>query len=164
MLVCGAISMIFIAVSSFNFSERRTDQFLSYAQSYDSLLTKPHPYIYKSDSLRLGEFSGEKTLVLFWASWSEKSSDIMAELDVISHGSTKINVVAALVRDATEELEVPSNQYDFHYIDGTVLNNELRVPGIPSYLILDENGKPVNIQVGYKENQLSDQLAPFVDE
>ncbi len=156
--------MIFIAISSFNFSERRTEQFLSYAQSYGELLTKPHPFIFESDSLRLQEFSGEETLVFFWASWSEKSSQFMSELDEITHGGTKLNVVAALVRDATEELEVPDNEYDFYYIDGTVLNNELRVPGIPSYFILDEQGEPIMIQVGYKDNQLPEQLAPFLDD
>lgn len=88
----------------------------------------------------------------------------MAELDEITYGATKINVVAALVRDATEELEVPDNEYDFHYIDGTVLNNALRVPGIPSYMILDESGEPLTIQVGYKKNRLSEQLTPFLDE
>ena len=156
--------MIFIAISSFNFSEKRMEEFLSYAQSYSELITKPHPYIYESDSLRLKDFSGEKTLVLFWASWSEKSSQFMEELDEITHGATRINVVAALVRDATEELEVPDNEYEFHYIDGTVLNNELRVPGIPSYFILNEEGKPITIQVGYKENRLLEQLAPFLDD
>lgn len=160
-LVCAAFTMLFIVISSFNFTERRQERFTDYTQQYSELLTKNHPYINKSDSLRLGDLKGKQTLVLFWASWSEKSAEIMNELDVVKSQREDLNIVAALVKDATESIKEETLVHDFEYIDGTILFNELRAPGIPSFILLDETGQLKFTHVGYKEGEVSDLLIPL---
>ncbi len=154
-LVCAAFTMLFIVISSFNFTEQRQERFTDYTREYDELLTKTHPYINKSDSLRLGDMKGKQTMVLFWSSWSEKSAEIMNELDAVKSQRSDLNIVAALVKDATESVEEETLAHDFEYIDGTILFNELRAPGIPSYILLDENGELISTHVGYKEGEVT---------
>lgn len=153
-LVCAAFTMLFIVISSFNFTERRQDRFTEYTEQYGELLTKSHPFINKTDSLKLEDLKGTQTLVLFWSSWSEKSVGIMQELEEVKSQRDNFNVVAALVKDATENLIDSTLRYNFEYIDGTILFNELRAPGIPSYILLDENGDLISTHVGYKEGQV----------
>lgn len=153
-LVCAAFTMLFIVISSFNFTERRQERFTEYTEQYGELLTKSHPFINKTDSLKLEELKGTQTLVLFWSSWSEKSTEIMQELEEVKSQRDNLSVVAALVKDATESLVDSAFGYNFKYIDGTILFNELRAPGIPSYILLDENGELISTHVGYKEGQV----------
>ncbi len=159
-LVCAAFTLLFIVISSFNFTERRQERFTEYTMQYDALLTKTHPYIDKSDSLRLGDIKGKEILVLFWASWSEKSAEIMNVLDVVKAQRDDLTIVAALVKDAKESIEEGTLNFDFEYIDGTILFNELRAPGIPSFILLDENGELKFTHVGYKEGEVSELLMP----
>ncbi|MBO6523959.1 MAG: hypothetical protein JJ971_09045 [Balneolaceae bacterium] len=157
-LVCAAFTMLFIVISSFNFTERRQERFTDYTRQYNELLTKNHPYINKSDSLRLGDLKGNQVLVLFWASWSDKSAEIMKVLDEVKSQQENFKVVAALVKDATESIDEETLTHDFEYIDGTILFNELRAPGIPSFILLDESGELKFTHVGYKEGKVSELL------
>lgn len=162
MLMCALFTMIFIVYSSFSFKESQKERFTEYTLSYDSLLITPHPFVVKSDSLRLGDLKGSKTLVLFWASWSEKSSQIMTELDVVSERFPELNIIAALVKDVTDSAEEVLLDHDFEYIDGTILFNRIRVPGIPSYFLLDEEGNLVSTNVGFKEGEIKEVAANFM--
>ena len=104
----------------------------------------------QQDSLKLEELSGQKVVVVFWASWSDKSMDMFSELDQVMLDHPGIKIVAALVMDATETAEPILPTHDYLYIDGTRLFNELQVPGIPSYILLDEGGTVVAANVGYQ--------------
>lgn len=159
-LVCAAFTMLFIVISSFNFTERRQERFTEYTQQYNELLTKSHPFITKNDSLMLGELTGNQTIVLFWASWSEKSAEIMHELDQVKLQRQDLNIIAALVKDATESIIDSTLTHNFEYIDGTILFNELRAPGIPSFILLDKNGELISTHVGYKEGEVKALLLP----
>ena len=156
MVIVAIFTMIFMVISSFNFKDRQKKQFTSYTLEYDSLLTKAHPYLGKRDSLKLGELSKKNTVLVFWSSWSEKSDQLLEEIDDVSRYDESFNVVAALVKDATDSAEEAFLKHDFIYIDGTILFNELRVPGIPSYILLDINGNLVSTHVGYKEGEFSE--------
>ena len=160
-ILAGAvITVIFIVISSFNFTDQRKERFTEYAQGYTALLTKSHPLITQQDSLRLGDLSGSKVLVVFWASWSDKSTKLMDELAEVSSSDNELSVVAALVKDATSSAEEILPNYDFRVIDGTLLFNELRTPGIPSYFFLNENGMLLSTHVGFKKGE----IAKHIDE
>ncbi len=148
--ICAIITMVFIVLASFNFKGKQDRQFRENTEAYSQLLVAMHPSINEADSIRLGDFSGKRSIVLFWASWSEKSEAIMQELDIYS-GNENYEVIAALVMDATETAEALLPNHEFTYIDGTRLFNDLKVPGIPSYFLLDENGNLVSTEVGYHE-------------
>lgn len=156
MAVGALLTMIFIVYSSFNFKENQARRFTEYTAQYDSLLVLPNPYVIQEDSLRLEELQGSETVVLFWATWSEKSASIMKELNDLKKKEPGLEIIAALVHDATETAIPEIPDYDFRYIDGTILFNEIRVPGIPSYLLLDEEGRLIYTHVGYQSGQVSE--------
>jgi thiol-disulfide isomerase/thioredoxin len=150
----AVITMIFIVFSSFNFKQQQENRFARFTTEYDSLLIVNHPQLTVSDSVSLGDYNDKPLLVVFWASWSDKSANMMSELAELSRNYNQLNIVAALVKDATDSAMSEIPNYPFIYIDGTVLFNELRVPGIPSYFILDENGNLINTNVGYSSGEV----------
>lgn len=155
MLVVALLTIVVIIYSSFSFKERQDERFMQYAIEYDSLLTLPNPLILKDDSLRLGELQGSESVLLFWASWSDRSESIMQELNEVRTANPGIEIVAALVLDATSTAIPEIPDYDFYYVDGAMLYNQLRVPGIPSYVLLDENGNVTETHVGYQKGDVS---------
>jgi hypothetical protein len=146
----AVITMIFIVYTSFNFKAEQEENFRTNTQEFETLLTDPHPYLSLGDSLRLAELSGKRVIVLFWSSWSERSAEIMNEFDIFS-ANDQYEVVGAVVKDAAESAELLIPNHDFLYIDGTKLFNDLKVPGIPSYFVLDERGDFIESFVGYRE-------------
>ena len=152
-MAAGAvITLIFIVYSSFVFKKQQSDRFEKNARMSTDLLTKAHPYISNTDSLTLGELEGKDVIVLFWATWSEKSALMMDQLELILSSEPDVTVVGALVKDATDTAEPVLSDHPFLYIDGTVLFNDLKVPGIPSLLILDTKGKVITTHIGYQED------------
>jgi hypothetical protein len=154
MIVVALITMVVIVLSSFNFKAQQEEDFRKYTASYDSLLTLPIPYLTNTDSLRLEALKGDPSIVVFWASWSDRSAAMLTELQQLKDTYPDLNVAAALVMDATGTAVPGLPDNEFHYIDGTRLFNELRVPGIPSYILLDSNGNPIDTKVGYREGEV----------
>lgn len=154
MIVVAVITMVVIVISSFNFKEQQEEDFRDFTSSYDSLLTLPIPYLVSDDSLRLGEIRTGKTILVFWASWSDRSAAMMKELHELNSKNEDLTIAAALVMDATSTAVPEFPDYDFEFIDGTRLFNALRVPGIPSYVILDDSGIPLDTRVGYRKGEV----------
>lgn len=163
MAIVGMVTLVIIIYSSFSFKERQKEDFIAYTLAYDSLLTLPHPYISsQSDSLKIEVFTGKKRMIVFWASWSEKSELMMNEISEVSRLNPDFKVIAALVNDVTDNVEGGLPHYNFEYIDGTILFNKIRVPGIPSYILLDEDGNLVSNHVGYQEGSTKEELINFL--
>ncbi len=150
MLIVAVVTMAVIVFSSFNFQSNQEKEFAEKAMQYSELLTEYHPVVAQEDSLSLEQLNGNKVIIVFWASWSDRSADIMHELDELLSSENDLVIVAALVLDATETAEPILPEHEFTYIDGTKLYNTLMVPGIPSYILLDEDGGVIATHVGYK--------------
>lgn len=146
----AVITMLFIVYASFNFKSEQEENFRANTMQHESLLVNPHPYVNHGDSLRLAELNGKRIIVLFWSSWSDRSAEIMEEFDIFS-ANDGYEVVGAVVKDAAETAELLIPNHDFIFIDGTKLYNDLKVPGIPSFFVLDERGDFVESFVGYRE-------------
>lgn len=144
------ITMIFIVYASFEFKLEQEKNFRDITNQFESLTTDFHPYVLSDDSLSLSELVGDRIIILFWASWSNRSADLMADIDLFAH-IENYKVVGAVVKDATETAELMMRNHDFIFIDGTKMYNDLKVPGIPSYIVLDEEGNFLNSFVGYKK-------------
>lgn len=152
MLVVAVVTMVVIVFSSFNFQSNQEKEFAEKTSQYSELLTDYHPFVVQKDSISLQQLNGDKVAVVFWASWSDRSAEMMHELDELISDEDDLVVVAALVLDATETAEPVLPEHQFIYIDGTRLFNTLMVPGIPSYFLLNEEGEVVATHVGYKGN------------
>ena len=156
----AVITMIFIVYASFDFKSEQEENFRNNTNEFESLLTDSHPYMSSSDSLRLSDLKGKRVIVLFWASWSERSAEIMVEFDILANNKG-YQVVGAVVKDATETAELMIPNHNFLYIDGTKMFNDLKVPGIPSYIVLDEEGNVLNSFVGYQKGAVEQVIQLF---
>lgn len=143
------VTMIFIVYASFQFKDKQESNFKKYISENENLLTEQHLIIAENDSLALSSLHGENVVLVFWASWSEKSASMMEELDKLTSDSD-VKVVAAAVKDATETVDDVLPDHDFLFIDGAKLFNDLKVPGIPCYILIDADGKVIDVTVGYR--------------
>ena len=160
MAVMALITMIFIVISTFNYKDKQEENFRKFTAEYVPLLSEPHVLVTESDSVSFDSFAGQKVIILFWASWSEKSAEMMKELDSFS-AKDGYEVIGATVKDAEETAALVLPKHDFVFIDGAKLFNDLKVPGIPSYVLLDEEGNIIDVSVGYREGVADRILSAF---
>ncbi len=159
MLLMGAISMVFIVISSFSFNANRQQRFKDNITASESLLTTKMRVIGLEDSISVQLQAGEPTVLLFWASWSEKSTQMMEEIERYrNNGNHSLSVIAALVKDAEESLPEVQHFPEFIYTDGVGLFNDLKVPGYPSFILFDEQGAVLYTQIGFQKGVAYDIL------
>ncbi|MEQ8525361.1 MAG: hypothetical protein RIB15_11775 [Gracilimonas sp.] len=116
------------------------------------------------DSTTIAAQKGNKTLLVFWASWSDKSTSMLNEIQVYTLENDSLVVLAGLVKDAEESLPDIPEYPGFIYLDGTHLFNHLKVPGFPSYILFDENSNVITSQIGYEKGAGNDSLKVYLDE
>ena len=164
MISIGVITMLVIVYSSFHFNSKQHERFRENLVQSDSLTTTYMRLIGEPDSVRISDLKGKKSVLVFWASWSEKSELMMREIEMVQHEADSLQVVAALVKDAEESLPEDKIYPEFLYTDGTRLFNDLKVPGYPSYIVFDENSDVIHSQVGYQKGFGYDSLKVYVNE
>jgi hypothetical protein len=158
MIGVAIITMLVIIYSSFSFQQKQKTRFQENVATSDSLLTMPLLKIFESDFTTVADQKGDETLVVFWASWSDKSQSMMQEIQNYTVQNDSLVVLAGLVKDATESLPEVQEYPGFKYVDGTHYFNYLKVPGFPSYILFDENGKVLTTQIGYEKGVGYDSL------
>jgi hypothetical protein len=164
MVTIGVITLIVIIYSSFRFNTKQQERFKENLVESDSLTNMFMRIIGQPDSLRISDMKGNKSVVVFWASWSEKSELMLAEIEKAQFESDSLQVIAALVKDAEESLPDEKTYPRFIYTDGTKMFNDLKVPGYPSYIVFDENSVVLNAQVGYQKGVGYDSLKVYLNE
>jgi thioredoxin-related protein len=161
-IAIAVISMIFIAYSSFRFQDKQLRIFHEKLVESDSLLIMPLRVLSAGDSVTISEQKGKNMVMLFWASWSDKSKAMMNEIQKVQHEQDSLVVIAGLIKDAEESLPGNKEYPDFIYVDGSHLYNHLMVPGFPSYIVLDKKGKVLGSKIGYEEGVGYDSLKAFL--
>lgn len=164
MISIGVITMLVIIYSSFHFKNKQQQRFKENLVESDSLTTKYMRVIGASDSVSISDLKGNRSVLVFWASWSEKSELMMGEIEKAQFESDSLQVIAALVKDAEESLPEVKTYPRFIYTDGTEIFNDLKVPGYPSYIVFDENSAVINSQVGYRKGVGYDSLKVYLNE
>jgi len=164
MIAIAVITMLVIIYSSFHFNNKQQERFRENLVESDSLTLKYMRIIGESDSVRISDLKGKRSVVVFWASWSEKSELMMVEIEKAQFESDSLQVVAALVKDAEESLPTEKEFPTFVYTDGTEIFNDLKVPGYPSYIVFDERSEVINSQVGYQKGVGYDSLMTYLNE
>lgn len=158
MVTMGLISMVVIVISSFRFQNKQAEEFRENVAASDTLKTFSMRFINDTDSTSVSDYLGENTLLVFWASWSDKSNAMMQEIQNYTLQNDSLVVLAALVKDAEESLPERPAYPEFIYLDGTNLFNYLKVPGYPSYILFDEKGGVLNSHIGYEKGAGYDSL------
>lgn len=164
MITVGVVTMLVIIYSSFHFNNKRQERFRENLVESDSLTIKYMRLVGEADSLSISDMKGKKSVLVFWASWSEKSELMLGEIEKTQFESDSLQVIAALVKDAEESLPDDKTFPTFFYTDGTELFNDLKVPGYPSYILFDENSKVINAQVGYQKGVGYDSLKVYLND
>ncbi|MAO64570.1 MAG: hypothetical protein CL666_06195 [Balneola sp.] len=162
MIVVGILTMIIIIYSSFRFNTKQHEQFKENLAESDSLITMNMRVVRESDSVNVADLKGNTSLLVFWASWSDKSRSMLDEIQLLQNEYDSLKVIAALVKDAEESLASNKEYPDFYYTDGVKLFNYLQVPGFPSYVLFDENSRVLTSEVGYEKGVGYDSLKVFM--
>lgn len=161
MIGVAILTMVIIVFSSFNFTNKQHRQFKENVTESDSLVIMPMRLVGKEDKVQITDFKGEKTVLVFWASWSEKSTSMLDEIQVLKTANDSLTVIAAMVKDAEESIGGERKYPQFIYTDGIHLYNYLKVPGFPSYILFDEDSKVLATQVGYEKGIGYDSLQTY---
>ena len=162
MIVVGILTMIIIIYSSFRFNTKQHEQFKENLAESDSLITMNMRVVGESDSVNVADLKGNTSLLVFWASWSDKSRSMLDEIQLLQNEYDSLKVIAVLVKDAEESLASNKEYPDFYYTDGVKLFNYLQVPGFPSYVLFDENSRVLTSEVGYEKGVGYDSLKVFM--
>lgn len=154
LLVCAALTAIVIVIGSLNYASNQRETFREKIE--DSDLSDWKFYQYESgDSLSISQFKGSPAIIHFWSTWSDLSMELNGLMGELKKVYPELVVIAAASRDAPELVEhhMDGTQYDFVYLDGTPLYQELMVPGLPSQLYINRSGVIVDQNVG-KDNEM----------
>jgi hypothetical protein len=191
-LVIAFIGLVAIVFSSFNFNSKQLETFNSGLQEGTDQFLEAHVPVLQTgfleqemDSVQMATFADEPIIMLFAARWSDKSAQvvdqleqIIARFDSVSSVYNPLNpkLVIALVLDTREgyvqqvegEKLERSNGVSYEsdevfserhlVVDGSTLFNEFQIPGIPTLIYLAD-GHILWTQVGYRN---SSQLEPLI--
>lgn len=149
LVVCAAITILVITFSTLRYASNQKETFREEIENAE--LSSWNLYHYESgDSLSITDFSGSPVIIHFWSTWSGLSLELNKEMQQLKLDSPELIVVAAAARDAKEMVEehISSVNNDFVYLDGTPLYQDLMVPGLPSQLFVNREGKIVDQNVG----------------
>lgn len=155
----GALAVGLIAIFSFRYANNQRLTVTDFVAA-DSLIDKRwFQNLDGTDSLQLSSYKGREVLLVFWASWSERSTDVLDELDQkLGQSSDSLVVIAATVKDNGVEARtyIRDSGRSFQFVDGTIHYLDLRLPGVPSAIRFNRDTKPTQILIGEKQI-----LAPF---
>jgi thiol-disulfide isomerase/thioredoxin len=163
--ICAFLTVIVIVYGTMNYhskQERTLQDNIENTEFGDiSFLRVPG-----SDTLRISDFRDEPVLIDFWATWSGKSQAMHQIINQIQQTYPELKVIAASVRDDEEMVNdyVENQNYSFIYVSGTDLYYELQVPGVPSHILIDREGKFFDFQVGEHEGELERKVKSLMQE
>ena len=191
-LVIAFIGLVAIVFSSFNFNSKQLETFNSGLQEGTDQFLEAHVTVLQTgfleqemDSVQMATFADEPIIMLFAARWSDKSAQVVDQLEQIIARFDSVSsvynpmtpkLVIALVLDTREgyvqqvegEKLERSNGVSYEsdevfserhlVVDGSTLFNEFQIPGIPTLIYLAD-GHILWTQVGYRN---SSQLEPLI--
>jgi thiol-disulfide isomerase/thioredoxin len=164
--ICALLTLIVIVYGTISYSNNQEADFrksLSEAR-LDTLSFVT--YSAGRDTLHITDIQGKPTVIHFWSTWSDKSLDVHQFLESYHREHSNLTVIAAAVRDSDELIRnyIDSVDNNFIYVEGTSFFQSLLVPGMPSQILLDEDGKFFDSQVGDDTTALKHKLDRLNDE
>lgn len=161
MIVVAVVTAIIIVYATFSYRQNRVEVFRKQMAEADSL-DRVGFYSYSGpDSLRLGRFAGKYVLLDFWAVWSDPSLESHKRLAGFGTAfRDTLRVIAASVRQDSGTVHAyrRSHDYPFSYVDGTSFYNRMKIPGVPSQVLIDPQGRVIGAFVGYTDSTRYDSL------
>jgi len=149
LLICAAITAIVIVITSLNYASNQRETFREEVTETDLSNWEFYHYV-SDDSVSVSQFEGSPVVVHFWSTWSDLSLELNSLMRDLKADYPELIIIAAASRDAPRLVEqhIAGTDFDFYYLDGTELYQELMVPGLPSQLFINRNGVIVDQHVG----------------
>lgn len=163
--ICGVLTLIAIVYGSIRYSDRQEVEFRENVRTLETEhLTFPKMNL--EDSVRVSSFRGDPILIHFWATWSGKSLRLQEWFHELHPDYPELTVISAAIRDDQQMIQayIDEHDYPWQWVVGTELYQSLRVPGVPSVILLDRNGELVNIVIGDDQEQIYQLIRTAYDE
>lgn len=142
----------FMAIGWFTFSYS-VNQHDAFAQTLSQQPEWSHRVFAQGvDSLRVSDLSGQ-AIIVFWAEWSGQANEALAWL---KENASSASVLVASVKEGSQYVERAQAKFPtFQFGEGTDLYGQLKVPGVPSFIFLDENKMYRGHLVGFHPEELA---------
>jgi thiol-disulfide isomerase/thioredoxin len=152
----GVLATGLIIIFSFKYAKNQRTTVMDFVAADTLIDQRWFQNLDGTDSLQLTSYKGREVILIFWASWSGKSLDVLETLDSLkAQKGDSLTIIAAAVKDNGIESRdyIKRTNHNFEYVDGTIHYLDLRLPGVPSAIRFNRDSKPVQILVG--ESQLT---------
>ena len=158
--ICALLTLLVIVFGTISYSNKQESEFRKSMADVRIDTLSFSTYAHPSDSLFADDFKGSPTLIQFWSTWSGKSLSVNRYLENNHSDFPELTIIAAAVRDSDELIleHINSRSNKFLYVDGTPFFQSLLVPGIPSQILIDRDGKYFDAQVGDDTTALREKL------
>ncbi|MEX2602117.1 MAG: TlpA disulfide reductase family protein [Balneolaceae bacterium] len=161
---CAALTVVVILYGTISYQKKQAETFRENLSAVD-FQELGFQTMTGRDSLMVSSFLGRPVVIDFWSSWSGRSRNVHKLLIEISENHPELAILSAVVKDGKDEAEayIDSDEFPFHFVQGTSLYNDLQVPGIPSQIFIDRSGRLVDIQIGedsVRTRQIIERLMP----
>lgn len=158
MVICAILTLLVIVYGTVNYSNNQILEFENQIEEvrFDTLSFESYS---DGEILSIQSQIGRPVLIHFWSTWSGKSIGMNEQLHHYQMQNPSLQVIAAVVKDGEEQVMnyIRENSFEFIYVNGTDFFQNLQVPGVPSQILIDENGTLFSVQVGNDmENLLSE--------
>ncbi len=157
MIAVAVFCIIAIAFASFRYIDKQEQRFLNRLDQ-----SSLNELVFTNTLGDTVNIAPERTVViLFWATWSDRSLDTLNDLYHWHDAHPQFEVVSAYVKDAAELASVHDRPGTDHFtlVDGTGAYQELRVPGVPAAIVFSAGGDVLHTQVGTKEKPVWRELS-----
>lgn len=153
----------------FTFNNQRSDKsdFKKRMFAQDSLQSVYWHDAEDEDSLRISDFKGKYVVLDFWANWSDKSLEDHKKLASIKNESPdRIEVIAAAVGLRRKQVlsYKKKHPFPFHFVAGSKQFSDFEVPGLPTQLIYNPEGKLQKIFLGFPSKAQFDSLRTLISD
>ncbi len=153
--VCAVITLVAIVFGTMSYHSNQ-EKILRDNIAETDLEQIVFQYIIENDSLSLPELKGGPVLIDFWATWSGKAQNTHRFLGDLQQHHPDLIILAAAVRDDEQLVRdyIDSHNFNFTYVIGTEIYHKLQVPGVPSQILIDREGRFFDFQIGENREEL----------
>lgn len=156
--VATALLITFFTISS---QQGQREAFREAITRQDTLRTEHMPLWQSEDSLAVSAIPEKYVVLDFWATWSNFSEEVHRELAALAEEHPqRIEIIAAVVQDQPEKINayIERHNFPFRFVQGTEVFNKYSVPGMPTDIVFDPEGKVVDVLFGYPDSTQFDRL------
>lgn len=164
--ICALLTLIVIIYGTIRYSDNQAADFRESIAEVQLDTLSFISYSANRDTIAYSDFTGAPTIIQFWSTWSGKSHKVNTFLESYQLDHPELIVIAAAVRDGEDQIRnhIDSTTANFIFVEGTPFFHELLVPGVPSQIIIDRQGRLFDTQVGDNTTSLQTKLDRLIHE